>query len=646
MSGAAAAMTDHLLAASLEGAAGVALVWIALRMMPAVPPALRAAVWWLAALKFVIGLLPTPAVSLPVLPTSLRPDADAHASAIAGATPGAARAPAPHDGLRIGGGVRGNPAGAHAARGTRSSPVPGDGPRSGDATDLASAVAGWRWIALSIWAVVVGTHGIRIGRSARSVRRLVARAVPWSAEEMAWLQPMLHRLGVRRVPEIRTSGDVAAPLVAGVRRPIVLMPAGAFTPGERAMMLCHELMHVRRRDVAWGWIPAAAERLFFFHPLARLAAREYLVAREAACDAAVVRTLDVASVDYARLLVRLGVAATQPAMVASGSSPSASSLRRRLEMLHPASATRSRRSAWILVLTAAALLPLQLGARQTPQVVLDSLPPSEPSAPASAQRAPEATTPSPAQRVVIHEDRSAAPGVEAMSRAIEEQSLAQRQEVVHVLQGPEALEVQLEIERSLQELAAEVEQVRARQLRDAAERLRAEEQASTVTPGAREAMRLEIERAQRDADEAQRRAALDAIRAEFERARAEYERFAQAAAVARDLEERLTRARETVARLEQSGLPDAHPDLAAARSGVARLEREQASRAPRQVERAAQDRGEMAATIRDQLEQLRREQEALVEQLQRLTAQQQAVIEAQRRLSDAAERLRRELEQR
>ena len=35
------------------------------------------------------------------------------------------------------------------------------------------------------------------------------------------------------------------------------------------MALAHELMHVRRRDVLLGCLPALAERLYFFHPLVR-----------------------------------------------------------------------------------------------------------------------------------------------------------------------------------------------------------------------------------------------------------------------------------------------------------------------------------------------------------------------------------------
>ena len=131
------------------------------------------------------------------------------------------------------------------------------------------------------------------------------------------------------------------------------------------MTLCHELVHVRRHDLALGWVPALAERLFFFHPLARVAAREYLIAREAACDAAVLRALDVAPQEYGRLLLRFGVTRPEPGFSATGASSSTSSLRRRLDMLHHITLSRtSRRATWLLAcIVALALLPFQLVAR-------------------------------------------------------------------------------------------------------------------------------------------------------------------------------------------------------------------------------------------------------------------------------------------
>jgi len=155
--------------------------------------------------------------------------------------------------------------------------------------------------------------------------------------------------------------------VCGVWTPVVLLPTESRTTlsdNERTMTLCHELMHIRRRDLLLGWVPACAERLFFFHPMARLAAREYVTSREAACDAAAMRALDVAADDYGRLLIRLGIATTSPIIAAGGSPFSRSSLKRRLNMLeHHRFSNLPPRWRWAIAVLAAVLIPMQLVAR-------------------------------------------------------------------------------------------------------------------------------------------------------------------------------------------------------------------------------------------------------------------------------------------
>jgi hypothetical protein len=169
--------------------------------------------------------------------------------------------------------------------------------------------------------------------------------------------------------EVRSSSEVNAPHVFGIRRPLVLMPAdAAFTPDDRFMAIGHELMHVKRRDLALGWIPAIAERLFFFHPLVRVAAREYVTAREAACDAALVRALGVAPEEYGRLLVRFGIAGQRFAWGASGAAGSATSLRRRLEMLQHLSGHSRGAAGLAVAVLVIALVPGRLVARSAPPV--------------------------------------------------------------------------------------------------------------------------------------------------------------------------------------------------------------------------------------------------------------------------------------
>jgi hypothetical protein len=131
------------------------------------------------------------------------------------------------------------------------------------------------------------------------------------------------------------------------------------------MALGHELVHLRRGDLWLGLVPALAERVFFFHPLAWVAAREYLVAREAACDAEVVEALDVSAQDYGRLLLALGVAPVPARFAAAGSSHTFSNLKRRIVMLGLPSPTRKVRTAgWaVAALVVCALVPVRLVGR-------------------------------------------------------------------------------------------------------------------------------------------------------------------------------------------------------------------------------------------------------------------------------------------
>jgi hypothetical protein len=69
-------MAERLLTGSVQGAVVIALVWLACRRLTWMPASVQATLWWLAALKMVVALLPLPAVSLPLLPAPDLPPAD------------------------------------------------------------------------------------------------------------------------------------------------------------------------------------------------------------------------------------------------------------------------------------------------------------------------------------------------------------------------------------------------------------------------------------------------------------------------------------------------------------------------------------------------------------------------------------------
>jgi len=248
--------------------------------------------------------------------------------------------------------------------------------------------------AIGLWFAGLLVHAYRLGSAYATLRRAVRNAAPLPPDERVVADRLARVLGLSQAPDVRVSPDVETPLVAGIFRGVVLLPTSAMTdlsPRERAMAIGHELAHVYRRDLLYGWVPAIAERLFFFHPLARLAAREYAAEREAACDALVLRTMDVAPLEYGRLLVRLGIVGLNPVFTMGGTSPSVSSLRRRLDMLHDASARVPRATIALIALVAALAVPPYRVVARTPAAPQDGAKPAA-STPAAAQ-APAAQAP-------------------------------------------------------------------------------------------------------------------------------------------------------------------------------------------------------------------------------------------------------------
>lgn len=338
---------DSLLRASWQGAVAAAAVWLLCRFVR-LRPAVRCALWWGVSLKLLVGLAGLPVLGLPVLPpaTSAVPPAAAlprrAALAAAAADPAVPRAAVP--------------AGPAAAPQGSRFPV------------------SWPELALAVW---IAGLAVAAGLAARELRRhrgVRARALPVADPALrARLAELSALLGLRRPPALLASAEIAGPQAVGLLAPAVLLPAGgpALAEGDLEMALCHELVHLRRRDLWLGWVPALAERIFFFHPLAALAAREYALAREAACDAQVLRVLGAAPQAYGRLILKLGVGPRASGWAAAGASPSFTTLKRRLEMLQQQTSDRPRRSrAWLWLAAPAALLalaPLQIVRADDPE---------------------------------------------------------------------------------------------------------------------------------------------------------------------------------------------------------------------------------------------------------------------------------------
>ncbi len=63
---------------------------------------------------------------------------------------------------------------------------------------------------------------------------------------------------------------IAAPILVGILRPMILLPAVALAgwdPQQLEMVLLHELAHVRRYDNLVNLLQRIVESVLFFHPM-------------------------------------------------------------------------------------------------------------------------------------------------------------------------------------------------------------------------------------------------------------------------------------------------------------------------------------------------------------------------------------------
>ena len=357
-------MTDLLMRlgwTSVQSVVLATLVWGACRLLPTLPAATRCRLWWLVAAQAVLGLVWNSPLELAVLP----------APAAAPVLPALA-APVAESTMRL----------LPAALDTAAMAAP------------QAATWSWSMLLLAAWAAGVAVMLLHSLRGYRASRALVDAAMDCTdASLQQALQLAADAHGLRRAPRLKLSAQIRSPQLIGPWRPVLLLPARELprmAADDLDMALTHELIHLQRRDLWWGLLPALAQHLFFFHPLVHLAAREYALAREEACDGAVVAGHGHCRHDYGRLLVQLGVA-PRPAVGVASASPNFRSLKRRLLSLQQ---TRRFPRVAAVAITAIFVLvgvaPLRLVAAAAPPP-----PPSPPAAPSEPPPPPPAPAPSP-----------------------------------------------------------------------------------------------------------------------------------------------------------------------------------------------------------------------------------------------------------
>jgi TonB family protein len=231
----------------------------------------------------------------------------------------------------------------------------------------------WAGIVVAIWMFGFIVVALRLSAGLARLAWISRQATPrvhegWLGCVAEWCDA--YRIS-REVQVLQCRNPVAMPLTWGILKPVVLLPGTAEEwPASRVrMVLSHELSHVARLDWIVQIAAELARGLYWFHPLAWMAARNLRQESERACDDSVLNC-GIEPSEYASQLLDLARTLENPSRNWSTALAIArpSYLERRfVAMLDPSTDRRrlSRRARILSVLAALCLL-LPLAALSLP----------------------------------------------------------------------------------------------------------------------------------------------------------------------------------------------------------------------------------------------------------------------------------------
>ena len=372
---------------ALRTTAILALAWTMVRLLPRATAATRHLIWHLA----IVGVLVAP-VAIPVAPTFALPLMSSL--------------------------LQPPPARETADASTMLAAAPGISAHSTTAPTVQAPEGGSRAAALAVLPIVwaIGSAILALWfvlgwlAAAITIRRAHSAPAAWRVDVEA-VRARLHI--ARDVPVRMVEGD-AGPVLAGLWRPVILVPqrAAAWSADRRRSVLLHELAHVRRRDLRAQVLAQAACTVYWFNPLIWIAAAELRAARERACDDAVLCSGERPSTYAGHLL---GIARElrpplRPCAALAMARPS--ELEGRLHSVLAAGRRRvpARATRWAVAGMVGAATMAALGASSAPAV------------PQATAHAVGSRTAAPVFRVVAAEaaagERDSAPPVRALEQAL------------------------------------------------------------------------------------------------------------------------------------------------------------------------------------------------------------------------------------
>jgi beta-lactamase regulating signal transducer with metallopeptidase domain len=162
---------------------------------------------------------------------------------------------------------------------------------------------------VAVWFIIFCVKWLRLSLNLSYVSRISRfESAAVSDEWQQFSNKLKTDLGIRQQVKLLHSNIVKVPLVSGIFKPLILVPAGMLSnmPADVIeSILLHELAHIKRNDYLVNVIQSAAETIFFFNPFTLKLSALIREEREACCDAIAINATQN-KVSYVQALVTFG----------------------------------------------------------------------------------------------------------------------------------------------------------------------------------------------------------------------------------------------------------------------------------------------------------------------------------------------------
>ena len=113
-----------------------------------------------------------------------------------------------------------------------------------------------------------------------------------SLSDTAILCNIKNKLNIKRKVKIRRLKKLGSPMLTGVFFPTIYLPDSDFSDKQLTMILLHELMHLKRNDLAVKWFVQFVNAVHWFNPMCYLLSANLAEACEISCDMKATEKMD------------------------------------------------------------------------------------------------------------------------------------------------------------------------------------------------------------------------------------------------------------------------------------------------------------------------------------------------------------------